>query len=158
MSTTLTHSSAIRLRLKKVAPVVYDAMIALDDVVAAGPVERPLLELMRIRASQLNGCAYCLDMHTKDARFAGESDERMHLVSAWREAPQFSDRERAALALTEAVTLVGEGHVPDDVWQVAASEFVEEDLAYLLWTAVVINAWNRVAISTRLEPGHYQPS
>jgi len=158
MSTVTTRPYPTPLLIKKVAPAAYDAMIALDDAAAAGPIEAPLLELVRLRASLLNGCAYCIDMHTKDARRAGESDERLHLVSVWREAPNFSDRERAAFALTEAVTLVADGHVPDEAWQAAAAEFSEEELAQLLWAIVTINAWNRIAISTRLEPGRYRPS
>ncbi|MFF4544888.1 carboxymuconolactone decarboxylase family protein [Streptomyces sp. NPDC001406] len=114
------------------------------------------LELVRIRASQLNGCAFCLDMHTKDAR-AG-TEQRIYALNAWRETPFFSQRERAALALTEAVTLVQDGHVPDEVYAEAAEVFVEPQLAALIWAATVINAYNRIAIATRMVPGAYQPA
>ncbi|MPZ94897.1 MAG: carboxymuconolactone decarboxylase family protein [Propionibacteriales bacterium] len=139
--------------LKKLARPSYRAMNALDAAVADSGLERPLAELVRIRASQLNGCVYCLDAHTTDARALGETEQRIYGLSAWREAPYYTDRERAALTLTEAVTLIHEGHVPDQAYDVAAAEFDQEELASLIWTITVINAWNRVAISTRMEPG-----
>ncbi len=105
----------------------------------------------------MNGCACCLDMHTLDARSVGETEQRIYALSAWREAPFFSVRERAALALTEAVTLVHDAHVPDDVYEEAAAVFDEGELARLLWLMVVINACNRIGIASRLEPGHYSP-
>jgi AhpD family alkylhydroperoxidase len=146
-----------RARLAQRAPEIYSAMLALDDAVGQSGIERSLAELIRIRASQVNGCAYCIDMHTLDARSAGESEQRIYALSAWRETPFFSARERAALALTEAVTLVHDGHVPDDVYAAAAAEFDEDELTRLLWLMVVINAWNRIGIAGRLEPGHYTP-
>jgi len=121
-------------------------------------VEPELLELVRIRASQINGCGFCLDMHTKDARAKGETEQRIYALDAWQEAPFFSQRERAALALTEAVTLVHDGRVPDDVYQAAADVFKEAELAALIWAAIVINAYNRVAITTRMPFGGYQPA
>jgi AhpD family alkylhydroperoxidase len=129
-------------------------MIALDDAVELEPALRDLVSL---RASIVNGCAYCVDMHTKDARKRGESEQRLYAVAAWHEAPFFDERERAALALTDAVTLVREGQVPRAVWDEAAEHFDEEELAQLLWAIVAINAWNRIAIATRMEPGKYEP-
>jgi len=111
-----------------------------------------LLELVKIRASQINGCAFCIALHTKDARKLGESDERMHLLNAWEEAPVFSPRERAALAWTEAVTLVTEGHVPDAVYEEARKHFSEKELVDLTYAVMAINAWNRLAIAFRAQP------
>lgn len=146
-----------RVSLSKTSPEIYEAMLALDDAVGQSGIERSLAELVRIRASQVNGCAYCLDMHTLDARSVGESEQRIYALSAWRETPFFSDRERAALALVEVVTLVHDGHVPDDVYAAAAAVFDEDELSQLLWLMIVINAWNRIGIAGRLEPGHYTP-
>ena len=159
----MTADSAIsRVALKQLTPDVSAAMSALHrEAVAAARaagVESDLLELVRIRASQINGCAFCLDMHTKDARAKGESEQRVYALDAWRETPFYTDRERAALALTEAVTLVTDGRVPDAVYQEAASVFKEDELAAVLWAAIVINTYNRIAISTRMAPGGYQPA
>lgn len=154
---TTTDQRTRRVRMSARTPEIYQAMLALDDAVGQSGIERSLAELVRIRASQVNGCAYCLDMHTLDARSVGESEQRIYALSAWREAPFFSDRERAALALAEAVTLVHDGHVPDDVYADAAAVFDEDELSRLLWLMVVINAWNRIGIACRLEPGHYTP-
>jgi AhpD family alkylhydroperoxidase len=120
-------------------------------------IEPELLELLRIRASQINGCAFCLDMHTKDARAQGETEQRIYALSAWRETPFFTERERAALALTEAVTLVHDGQVPDAVYAEAAEVFDEEQIAAVIWAATVINAYNRIAIAQRMTPGSYEP-
>lgn len=114
--------------------------------------------LVDMRASQMNGCAYCLDMHSKDARAAGEDEARLHLLPAWRESPGYNDRERAALALTEAVTALDRGGVPDAIWDEAAARFNEEELAALVVAIASINAWNRLQITTKAEPGHYQPA
>ena len=111
-----------------------------------------------MRASQLNGCAFCIDMHWQDARAAGEREDRLYALDAWRESPLFSPRERAALELCEAVTLVSETHVPDDVWERAAAAFESDELAQLVFAIAAINAWNRLMISARSEPGHYQPA
>src|SRR6185295_12361396 len=138
-------------------PAGYRAFLALNQFVENCGLEHSLMELVKIRASQINGCAYCLDMHTIDARAAGESEQRIHVLPAWREAPFYSDRERAALAWTEAVTLVGETHVPDDVYDEARRQFSEEELVKLTWAVVVINGWNRIAVAFRSEPGKYQP-
>jgi AhpD family alkylhydroperoxidase len=144
-----------RVNLSARTPKIYQAMVDLDEAVAGAGLERPLAELIRIRASQINGCAYCLDMHTLDARAGGESEQRIYALSAWRETPFFTDRERAALALTEAVTLVHDGHVPDAVYDAAAAVFDDAELAAVVWLAIVINAWNRMGITGRSEPGHY---
>ena len=117
-----------------------------------------LFHLIEIRASQLNGCAYCIDMHTKDARLAGETEQRIYALNAWRETPFFSDRERAALDWTEAVTRVGETHVPDDVFDHARRQFSESELIALTFAIVVINGWNRLAVSFRAPAGTYQPA
>ena len=131
-------------------------MLALNKYAESSGLEHSLLELIKIRASQINGCAYCLDMHTIDARAGGETEQRIYVLDAWREAPFYTDRERAALAWTEAVTLVSETHVPDDVYEEARKHFSEEELVKLTWALVVINGWNRIAIAFRSEPGQYR--
>ena len=120
-------------------------------------LEHSLLRLVEIRASQINGCAYCLDMHTKDARAAGETEQRIYTLDAWRETPFFTDRERAALEWTEAVTLVAETRVPDDVYQHVRQQFSEEELVELTFAVIVINSWNRLNVSFRPLVGDYQP-
>jgi AhpD family alkylhydroperoxidase len=137
------------------APTLSRAMVALETEIQLDPVLR---ELVRLRASILNGCAYCIDMHTKDARKAGEPEQRLYAVAAWREAPFFSERERAALALTDAVTLVADTHVPADVYEEAARHFDTEQLAQLIWQIAAINVWNRVTMATRRTVGDYQPA
>jgi AhpD family alkylhydroperoxidase len=122
----------------------------------ATDLDPTMAHLVEMRASQINGCAFCLDMHWKDARAAGEDEARLYLLDAWRESPGYSDRERAALALTEAMTLLGPGGVPDPVWDEAATRFDRAELAWLLCTIAAINTWNRLQIATRAEPGHYQ--
>ena len=129
-------------------------MVALDNAIE---LDSALRDLVSLRASILNGCAYCVDMHTLDARSRGESEQRLYAVAAWHEAPFFSERERAALALTDAVTLISDGHVPREVFDAAREHFDDEELAQLLWAITAINAWNRVAVSTRMLPGEYQP-
>ncbi len=137
----------------KLAPEVYKAMIALDAAAKKG-LDPTLVELVKIRASQLNKCAFCLDMHIRDARGAGETEERIYLLSAWAEAEEYyTDKERAALALTEAVTVVTEGFVPDEVYERAAAHFEEPELAQLIALITTINAWNRFGVSTRMTPG-----
>ena len=159
----MTNSNSVsRVALKKTTPDVSSAMGALHGAAVSAArdakVEPEILELVRIRASQLNGCAFCLDMHTKDARAEGETEQRLYALNAWRETPFFSERERAALALAEAVTLVHDGHVPDAVYAEAAEVFDEAQLAALIWAATVINAYNRIAVATRMVPGAYQPA
>jgi AhpD family alkylhydroperoxidase len=119
-------------------------------------LDETLANLIKLRGSQVNGCAFCVDMHWKDARAAGESEERLYMLDAWRESPLYDERERAALELCEAITLVSETHVPDDVWE-RAERALGDDAARVVFTAVVINAWNRLQITARAEPGHYQP-
>ncbi|MFD5948563.1 carboxymuconolactone decarboxylase family protein [Streptomyces collinus] len=153
MSESLSPS---RVALKKITPDVSAAMGSLHSaaVTAAqeAKLEPDLLELVRIRASQINGCAFCLDLHTRDARERGETEQRIYTLNAWRETPFFTERERAALALTEAVTLVHDGRVPDAVYAEAAGVFDENQIAALIWAATVINAYNRIAIATRMVP------
>src|SRR6201995_962480 len=133
-----------RLPIDKVATGALHAMLSLEGYIRkSSRLESPLLELVRMRASQINGCAYCLDMHSKDARANGETEQRLYLLNAWREAPFYTDRERAALAGTEAVTLITEGHVPDSVYQDARQRFSEEELVNLTLAIVAINGWNR---------------
>jgi AhpD family alkylhydroperoxidase len=146
-----------RIELHEVAPELYKAMLNLDRAVGDSGLEGSLQDLIKTRASQLNGCAYCIDMHTKDARAAGESEQRLYSLDAWRETPFYSPRERAALALTEAITLLSQTNVPDDVWETAAAEFEPDELAALVFTATTINAWNRLGVSTRMVPGRYEP-
>jgi AhpD family alkylhydroperoxidase len=146
-----------RIEYARTVPGGYRAMLALNEFVETCGLEHSLLELVKIRASQMNGCAYCLDMHTIDARAAGETEQRIYLLDAWREAPFYSDRERAALAWTEALTLVGETHVPDEVYDEARRHFSEEELVKLTWAVVVINGWNRLAVAFRSQPGTYKP-
>ncbi len=116
-----------------------------------------LADLIALRASQINGCAFCTDMHWKDARARGESEERLYSLAVWRESPLYSDRERAALALCEAMTLVADGQVPDEVWEQARASIEEQELAQLVFAITTINAWNRLMITSRAEPGHYEP-
>jgi AhpD family alkylhydroperoxidase len=153
MSTTIP---AGRVQLSRLAPRPFAAMSRVEAAIELDPRVR---ELIKIRASQINGCAFCLDMHHKDARAAGESEERLYLLPAWRESPGYYDeRERAALALCEAMTLVADTHVPDDVWDAAAAVFDEDELAHLVFAIAAINTWNRLMITSRGEPGHYQPA
>lgn len=147
-----------RLRYAKAAPGIYEAMDALDQYLSECAIERALLYLIQFRASQLNGCAYCLDMHSKDLRAIGETEQRLYSLEAWRECPYYTDRERAALAWTEAVTLVTQGHIPDSVYDSVRHHFNERELSDLTLAVAAINAWNRLSIAARLEPGGYQPS
>ena len=135
----------------------FQAMLSLGKAVEASGLERSLLELVKVRASQINGCAYCLDMHTKDARVLGETEQRLYALNAWRETPFFSERERAALEWTEAITRVADTHVPDDVYERVRQLFDERELVALTLAAVAINAWNRLAITFRAPAGTYQP-
>ncbi|MGK5697830.1 carboxymuconolactone decarboxylase family protein [Streptomyces sp. URMC 128] len=149
-------TSLSRVALKKITPDVSAAMGSLHAAAVSAAqdakLEPELLELVRIRASQINGCAFCIDMHSRDARGQGETEQRVYALNAWRETPFFTERERAALALTEAVTLVHDGHVPDAVYAEAAGVFDENQIAALIWSATVINAYNRIAIATRMAP------
>jgi AhpD family alkylhydroperoxidase len=156
MATDTTHQHQVRLDLGEAAPQLYKAMIHLDTAVRRAGLDETLLHLVKMRASQINGCAYCLDMHSKDARKAGETEQRLYGLNAWREAPYYTDRERAALDLTESLTLIADGGVPDDVWERAAGVFDEAELGALVFANTVINGWNRIAISTRIPPGSYE--
>ena len=147
-----------RVDYSKASPAAYRAMFGLERYVRDCGLEAPLLELVKMRASQINGCAFCLDMHSKDARAAGETEQRLYVLDAWREAPFYTARERAALAWTEALTLVTEGHVPDEVYAEALGQFSEKELVDLSLAVVAINGWNRLAIGFRSEPGAYQPA
>src|SRR5215207_6396472 len=142
--TVNTEALVARMDLHHEAPALFRAMLALGRVETS--LEPTLRELVKVRASQLNGCAYCLDMHTQDARAVGEREQRLYALSAWRETPFFTPRERAALALAEAMTLLSEGHVPDEVYAAAASQFATGELAELIWQIAIINTWNRVAL------------
>lgn len=147
-----------RMDYSKVAPEAVKGMWELESYVRHSGLEPRLLELVRLRASQINGCAFCVDMHTKDARAAGETEQRLYAVSVWEETPFFSERERAALAWTEAVTKVSDTHVPDGVYELARQHFSERELIDLTMAIIAINGWNRLAISFRKVPGTYQPS
>jgi AhpD family alkylhydroperoxidase len=138
-----------RLNPYKIAPDAVKPLFAMEESVQASGLERSLIELVKIRASQINGCAYCIHMHTADARAHGESEQRIYLLDAWRESPLYSERERAALAWTEAVTLVSQTHVPDDVYDLLKASFSEEEVVKLTMLVATINAWNRIAISFR---------
>ena len=147
-----------RINYGKVAQGVYDAMDALDRYLQECGIEKPLLMLVQLRASQINGCAYCLDMHWKDLRASGEREQRLYSLDAWRECPYYTDRERAALDWTEAVTRVADGQVPDAVYDAVRPHFSEKELADLTLAIAAINAWNRLSIAARLTPGTYQPA
>jgi len=147
-----------RIEFHKVQPAAVKAMLALQGYVNDCGLEHSLLELVKLRASQINGCAYCIDMHTKDARVAGESEQRLYLLSAWRESPMYSDRERAALQWTESVTLLSETNVPDEDYAQARAHFSDEELVNLSMAIVAINGWNRLCVGFRRMPGAYQPA
>ncbi|MBO3040717.1 carboxymuconolactone decarboxylase family protein [Burkholderia pseudomallei] len=141
-----------RLDYRKANPHALNAMLALEERIAQSGLEPTLIELVRLRASQINGCAYCVDMHTRDARKHGETERRLATVVVWREAPFFTDRERAALEWTEAVTLVAHDHVPDAVWEAGRPHFTDAELVDLTLAIVTINGWNRFAVSFRKLP------
>ena len=133
------------------------ALLALSNESMKSGLERQLLELIKIRASQMNGCAYCIDMHTKDARAAGETEQRIYALNAWRETPFYSERERAALEWTEALTLISQNDVTDELYDRVRQHFSEEELVSLTMAVITINGWNRIAIPFRSVPGSYQP-
>jgi AhpD family alkylhydroperoxidase len=146
-----------RLDYKKAAPDGYKAMQGIEKYVRSSGLEPALLELVRTRISQINGCAHCLDMHTKEARAAGETEQRLYLLPAWREAPFYSDRERAALAWAEAVTRLSTQDVPDELYAEVRRHFDEKGLVDLTLAIIAINGWNRLAVPFRSETGSYQP-
>ena len=146
-----------RLNSYKAAPEAMKALVALENYVQESGLDHSLVDLVITRASQINGCAYCIHMHTSEARARGETEERLYLLDAWRDSPLYSERERAALAWTEAVTLVSETHVPDDVYDQARQHFSETELVNLTLCVTAINAWNRIAISFRaVHPTHWK--
>ena len=151
MSTTIP---AHRLQLEDTAPRQYAAMLRLAGSLTLDPALKDLIE---IRASEINGCAFCVDMHWKDAKARGQSDERLYSLATWHEARCYDERERAALALCDAMTLLSETRVPDDVWERAAEQFDTDELAQLVFAIASINTWNRLVVTTRVEPGHYVP-
>ncbi len=147
-----------RFTISSAAPGVYQAMSGLERYLRESGLEGSLLHLIKLRASQINGCAYCLDMHWKDLRAAGEGEQRLYSLDAWRECPYYSERERAALAWTEAVTLVRDGHVPDAVYEEVRRHFSEKEICDLTLAVAAINSWNRLLIAARTVPGTYQPA
>ena len=164
---TIPAIPAGRIQLDQLAMKPLAALLRLEAAIGLDPAVR---DLIKLRASQINGCATCIDMHWKDARADGESEERLYSLDAWRESPLYSARERAALALCEAITLIADDNVPDDVWEEVAEWFVpdavweaaddqfgDEELAQLVFSITAINAWNRLMITARVEPGHCQP-
>lgn len=153
MTKTATNAelAAPRVAVAETTPEVYSAMVAFDQAAASG-LDPVIAQLVRVRASQMNGCAFCTHLHASQARSAGESEQRLHVLPAWRGAPYFTQRERAALALAESVTALGPGGVPEDVYEEAARTFDEVELSHLLWTIAAINVWSRLGVSTRLSP------
>jgi AhpD family alkylhydroperoxidase len=146
-----------RLDIHKASPQAYRAMAALETYVRNSGLEPGLLKLVKIRASQINGCAFCIDMHTREAREDGETEQRIYALDAWQETPFFTDRERAALAWTEALTLINETRAPDDVYEQTRQRFSESELVNLTMAIVVINGWNRICVGFRTVPGSYDP-
>jgi AhpD family alkylhydroperoxidase len=144
-----------RIDLMHVNPGIIKAMLGLERQVHQAGLDHRLIDLVRMRASQINGCSYCLDMHSKDARAGGETEQRLYGLNAWRETPYYSARERAALEWTEALTLVSETHAPDDVYERVRAEFSEDELMHLTLAVVSINGWNRLNIAARTVPGDY---
>lgn len=161
-TTETTPEIPVRLDFEKHAAAFYRAMSHLDHAATkqldGAGIDPRLRELVRIRASQLNGCAYCVDMHTKDARAVGETEQRLYGLAVWPETPYFTDRERAALAFTESVTLLARDHVPAEAYAAVAAHFEEDEVAALVALIVAINAWNEISVSTRAwVPGSYEP-
>ena len=148
---------AARLNYGKAAPGVMKAMMGLENYLEECGLEPKLLDLVKLRASQINGCAYCVDMHSLDLRAEGETEQRIFALPVWQETPFYTDRERAALLWTEKVTLISVDHVPDEVYEQVRPHFTDEELANLTLAIAAINAWNRFGVSFRSEPGHYTP-
>lgn len=146
-----------RIKYSQAAPGIYQNMLKLEEYIHGCGLETSLIRLIQTRSSQINGCAFCLDMHTKDARADGESEQRLYLLPAWREATCYSERERAALEWTEAVTLVARDHVPDEVYERVRPHFTEEELANLTFAITNINTWNRLNVAFRTPAGNYRP-
>jgi AhpD family alkylhydroperoxidase len=146
-----------RMDYAKAAPGAYAAMLGLEKYLHGCGLDVRLLDLVKLRASQINGCAFCIDMHWKDSRAAGETEQRLYMLNAWHESPGYTERERAALEWTEAITVITDGHAPDDVYQRVRAQFDETELANLTLAVAAINAWNRFSIGFRKEAGGYQP-
>lgn len=147
-----------RINYRTVAPGAYKAMLGIEEYLHQSGLEEPLMHLIKLRGSQINGCAYCIDMHWKDLRAIGENEQRLYGLGAWEESPYYTERERAALAWTEAVTNIKDGHTPDEVYEEVRKRFSEKELADLTLAIAAINAWNRLAIAARTVPGTYQPA
>ena len=153
----MSHARKEYRDFMSLTPDAYEAVLALGQVAGKAGMDKQLLELIKLRASQINGCAYCIHMHTSEARARGEREERLHLLAAWHESPLYSERERAALAWTEAVTLVSESHIPDGAYEQARQHFSETELVNLTVCIAAINAWNRIAIGFRsVHPTHWK--
>jgi AhpD family alkylhydroperoxidase len=147
-----------RFDYRKFSPEPIQAMLALETYIRSCGLDHTFVHLLKLRASQINGCAFCIDMHSIDARAAGETEQRLYALDAWRETPFFTDRERAGLAWIEAVTLVSQTHVPDAVYDEARRHFSEKEIFDLTFIASTINAWNRIAVAARTPPGTYRPA
>lgn len=156
MTSTTTSPIAEPVGIPQAFPAAFKAMLQLEKAMAGSALDRTTYELVKLRASQINGCGYCLDMHSKDARAMGETEARIYLLNAWREAPNYTRRERAALALTEAITLIANGHIPGDVEAEAREVFDADEYAALVFSIVTINAWNRLTITNHTVVGEYQ--
>ena len=146
----------VRIDAQKEAPGVVKAMLGLEQYLKTSGLDENLLDLIKLRVAQINGCAYCIDMHWKDLRALGENEQRLYSLDAWRECPYYTDRERAALTWAEAVTLIRDGHVPDAVYESVKAHFKPKELADLTLNIVAINGWNRLSIASRTEPGTYK--
>jgi AhpD family alkylhydroperoxidase len=146
-----------RISITKIAPQAYKPLLDLEHYLHHSGLEESLLLLVKVRASQINGCAYCIDMHWKDARALGETEQRLYGLDAWEESPYYTERERAALEWTDAVTRISETHAPDNVYEIVKKQFAEKEIVDLTLAVATINAWNRLAISSRAPAGTYQP-
>lgn len=146
-----------RIKVEKSSTDAYRAMLGVEKVIAQGSIEKSVRELVKLRVSQINGCAYCIDMHWKDARASGESEQRLYGLPAWRESPYYSERERAALLLAEELTQVAHRPVPEEVFERVQTQFNSHEMGDLIWAIAAINAWNRVNIGFGTVPGGYQP-
>jgi AhpD family alkylhydroperoxidase len=147
-----------RFNYAKFSPGGYHAMLGLEKYLAQCSLEEGLMDLVKLRVSQINGCAYCLDMHWKDLRAIGENEQRLYSLDAWRESPYYTDRERSALAWAEAITLITHGHASDAAYEEASAHLSEKEISDLTFAVATINAWNRLAISSRTVPGDYKPA
>lgn len=146
----------LRLPYWKLSAATYNAMMEADKSLYAGTLDAKLLHLLKLRVSQINGCAYCIDMHWKDCRALGETEQRLYSLDAWRECPWYTDKERAMLAWAEAITNITDGHAPDALYDQLRANFTEQECSDLTWAAATINAWNRMGIALRSEPGRYK--